>query len=199
MNFIDSQLRAPVRHGVALENGFCSGRMQSADSNAYRPSAKDPLQRLRASSLSNWYAGYARSNATERFAPKSSQAPIDEFQLRTTAPLADGWEALRVANCLLVAAEQLPQVHLLMEGLDWRWNWHGRLGESSQREGSVDLRAGSFVLQVSTACVIAVSHCEDATHRGVRFFNETGAFLTLWATRADAFDAWMEQAIRDCS
>jgi hypothetical protein len=115
--------------------------------------------------------------------------------LPTLAPIDDGSDAPDMAERLLRAAPLLTEAWLGSHFAGGHFDWHGRMTAPQRTGGTLHLRGPHLVADVDLAAVLAVSYCADASSSGICMFDEGGAFLTLWSTEGDAFDAWLESTV----
>ena len=129
-----------------------------------------------------------------------STAPVPTHcrgPLRPLAPLDDGSDTADMAERLLRAATLLPEARLDCRLRSGHFTWHGQLAEPNLDGGTLRLCGSHLVANVDLDSVLAVSYCADATSSGICLYDEGGAFLTLWSTHGDAFDAWLENTLCD--
>ena len=115
--------------------------------------------------------------------------------LRPLAPLDDGSDTADIAERLLRAAPLLPEARLDSRFRSGHFAWRGRLAEPDLDGGILRLCGPHLVADVDLDSVLAVSYCADETSSGICLYDEGGAFLTLWSTHGDAFDAWLENTL----
>jgi hypothetical protein len=115
--------------------------------------------------------------------------------LPTLAPIDDGSDAPDMAERLLRAAPLLTEAWLGSRFPGGHFDWHGRMTEPQLTGSTLHLRGPHLVADVDLAAVLAVSYCADASSSGICMFDEGGAFLTLWSTEGDVFDAWLESTV----
>ena len=121
-------------------------------------------------------------------------AQIAEHGPQAVAPIDDGWAPEEMTQQLLLAAPELPDVHLQVQTAEGPWAWRGRLSETGCASDTLKVRAGRTMLEIDTARVIAVSYCADPASSGICLYDEDGELLKLWSGQTGAFDAWLARA-----
>lgn len=130
----------------------------------------------------------------DRLGPALTASMDSRIPPRAIAPMDNGCDASDMAQRLLVAAPQLPNICVDAQSSDGQTTWQA----SQPGAGEPQADRSRLADAPDPAGVFAVSYCAGRSSSGVCLFDQSGAVVTLWSMKAKEFDEWLARTLPEC-